>query len=280
VATDAPTSRGLEQSAVRAGRTIAIVCAAWVLFAVGGCAFVRSASMPMSALAVTHSAPSDCLVVLMPGMGDTPQHFLDHGFVEDARAQGLRCDFVLPDAHLTYYREQNVGERVATDVLVAARARGYRRIWLVGISLGATGAIEAARRRPDLVDGLVLIAPFLGPEEPVPAAFHGDTTPPVRQHLLVHVAPRTSWLSGVARSERLPLLVAFGTEDRYVRNHRRLADMMDGSRVITRGGAHDWATWRALWSELAPRIARLDRRSATAMSRVPPGGPARVDTRL
>ena len=248
--------------ALPGSRAFALACAALWVSTLGGCEFVRSASTPMTALSVTHRSSEGCLVVLMPGMGDTPQHFLDHGFVEEARSQGLRCDFVLPDAHLTYYREQNVAERVVADVLVAARTRGYRRIWLVGISLGATGAIEAARRRPDLVDGLVLIAPFLGPEDRVLAALDGDTTPPARQHLLVHVAPRATWLARVARSRELPLLVAFGTEDRYARNHGRLAEMLGGSSVVTRTGAHDWATWRALWTEIAPRLVHLDQRSA------------------
>jgi pimeloyl-ACP methyl ester carboxylesterase len=215
----------------------------------------------MSALAVTHRARTECLVVLLPGMGDSAAHFLQHALVEDARARGLRCDFVLPDAHLTYYREQNVGERVAADVLEQARARGYRRTWVVGVSLGAIGAIEATRRRPDLVDGLVLIAPFLGPADRVREALDGHPRTPTRRHLFVHVGPRTSWLSETAQTERLPIFVAFGTDDRYAEAHARLAQWLHPSRVVSGPGGHDWHTWRALWSELATRLAELEQRA-------------------
>ena len=195
-------------------------------------------------------------------MGDSPRRFLEHDFVEEARARGLRCDFVLPDAHLSYYREQNVGERLAADVLVEARARGYRRTWLVGVSLGAIGVLEAARRRPDLVDGLVLIAPFLGPEDRVLEALDGRAREPARRHLFVHVAPRTRWLTDAARSERVPILVGFGASDRYAREHQRLARLLDPSRVVSAPGRHDWRTWRAVWSELADRMAALEPRGA------------------
>lgn len=93
-----------------------------------GCAYLRSASAPMTSLAVTHGEPRDCLVVLLPGMGDSPEHFLAHDFAGDARENRLACDFVLPDAHLTYYREQTIAERLVADVLEVGRARGYRRI--------------------------------------------------------------------------------------------------------------------------------------------------------
>jgi pimeloyl-ACP methyl ester carboxylesterase len=243
--------RSIHRAGVALAMTLAVVSAS-------GCAYLRSASAPMTSLAVTHGETRDCLVVLVPGMGDSPEHFLAHDFAGEAHASGLACDFVLPDAHLTYYREQTIAERLDADVLEVARARGYRRIWLVGISLGATGVLETARRRPDLVDGLVLIAPFLGPEDRVAAALDGTLAPPARPHVLVHVGPRTEWLADVAREDRLPLLLAFGCDDRFASGHRRIAGLLDREQVIERAGRHDWRTWRALWTELAARMARLD----------------------
>lgn len=119
--------------------------------------------------------------------------------------------------------------------------------------------LETARLRPDLVDGVVLIAPFLGPEGRVEAALDGTLEPPARRHVLVHVGPRAEWLADAARTDRMPVLLAFGTHDRYAPGHRRIAGLLDRSQVVERPGRHDWRTWRALWAELVPRIARLAR---------------------
>ena len=50
------------------------------------------------------------------------------------------------------------------DVLAPARAAGYRQVWLLGVSLGAFGALAHAAEHPDAVDGVqdadtVLVGP-------------------------------------------------------------------------------------------------------------------------
>lgn len=220
-------------------RLLAILAIALSALQLTGCAFLRSASAPMTALAVTNEG-SDCLVVVLPGLGDDPARLHDSRLAQTARARGLACDFVFADAHLTYYREQTVAERVAADILDVASGRGYDEIWLVGISLGATGAVETARARPAIVDGLVLVAPFLAPGDRVVPAFDGTLAPPPRRHLLVHVTPRARWLEDRALTGDIPVLVGFGSEDRFVREHRRLASLFGSRRVVEIEGGDDW----------------------------------------
>jgi alpha-beta hydrolase superfamily lysophospholipase len=47
-------------------------------------------------------------------------------------------------------------------VIAPGMARGYRRLWLLGISVGGMGALLYTAARFASVDGLVLLAPFLG----------------------------------------------------------------------------------------------------------------------
>jgi pimeloyl-ACP methyl ester carboxylesterase len=53
--------------------------------------------------------------------------------------------------------------RLADAVLACAAAAGYRRVALVGNSFGAQVAVEAAIRRPAMVERLVLLGPTVDP---------------------------------------------------------------------------------------------------------------------
>lgn len=210
----------------------------------------------ISALASPRSR--ECLLVLLPGIGDRGDSFRHNGFVEDARDQG--CDFALVDVTFEYYLAQQAVIRVATDVLHEARRYGYRNIWLVGISLGGYGAILTARAHPELVDGVVLIAPMLGlpprvdgvVEEVIAAGgLHHWDDAILRNYRHDFQEPRLVWTwlrehTLVARAER-PLVLGFGSADRFAPRHQVLADALPRDSVFRTEGGHDWATWRTLW---------------------------------
>jgi pimeloyl-ACP methyl ester carboxylesterase len=198
----------------------------------------------------------------MPGLGDTPDAFFDHGFVHDAVRASDRCDLVAVDAHLGYYTSGTLRERIGRDVLLVAHARGYREIWMVGISLGGLGSLLVARDQPELVDGVVLLAPYLGDERIVRSVIDagglGRWQPPeVRQPTSVsqYTAALWSWLRGyVDRPSEMPALyLGYGTEDRLAPAARALAAVMPPSHVLTTSGGHDWGTWRILWRSLLAR---------------------------
>ena len=74
------------------------------------------------------------------------------------RESGARVDSIAVDAHLGYYFQRTVIARLQADVLQPARQQGYRRIVLVGVSLGGLGALLCERDLPGSVDALVLAA--------------------------------------------------------------------------------------------------------------------------
>lgn len=115
--------------------------------ALSGCGymayFVRDRRSTLDALEVRMdpAARRECLVVLMPGLGDTADAFLEHGFVDDAARASSRCDFVAVDAHLGYYTAGTLQQRVGQDILRLADARGYREC--------AVRVAERLRRSPE-----------------------------------------------------------------------------------------------------------------------------------
>jgi pimeloyl-ACP methyl ester carboxylesterase len=178
------------------------------------------------------------------------------------------ADLVAVDMHVGYYARRTVLERLRQDVIAPAREAGYEKIWLVGISLGGLGAsLYAAEHAADL-EGLVLLAPFLGDPRIVGeiadagglgAWQPGERTEDDYQRRLWQWAKRYS-----KGSEKLPaLFLGYGEGDRFAPANRLLAQALPVECVLTVPGGHDWRTWQQLWH------AFLGARNRTLAPRVP-----------
>jgi len=182
------------------------------------------------------------------------EDFERRGLSEEMARAGVRADWVAVDAHLGYYRSRSVIERLREDVIEPARARGYRRIVVVGVSLGGLGSLLGERDHPGLFDGIVLIAPYLGDRKAMfdeiqnqggPAAWAADHSPGADD-----VGAQVWSFLGKRVSALPPTWLAYGTADRFAVGHRLLAPSLPPDRVKTSAGGHDWPTWQALWRDL------------------------------
>ncbi|HEV2844676.1 MAG TPA: alpha/beta hydrolase-fold protein [Thermoanaerobaculia bacterium] len=217
-----------------------------------GCARFRPATSPLHTVSHPGSGSPRTLVVLLPGRRDSPADFHKADFPELAARAGAAVDMVAVDAHMGYYYRRTVVDRLREDVIAPARKK-YDRIWLVGVSVGGTGSILYADQYPEDVDGILLLAPFLGQEEvlrEVEAAgglpgwkAPGSLAPEDFQRRL------WSWLKRYeGRAEgRIPLYLGYGTRDSFARANGLLARELPPERVFTVEGGHDWKAWRALW---------------------------------
>jgi pimeloyl-ACP methyl ester carboxylesterase len=210
------------------------------------------------------------LLVLLPGIRDTPRDLLREGFVRQVRERGWPVDVVLPDLHLGHHLAGTFSQRLQRDILEPARARGYRAVWLAGISLGGFGALTHARRHPASVDGLIVVAPFLAPEhawarvdragglaawsvadpmahDVVDGDDSGDGRDAWARRLL-------TWLGGYADPQqaalRPPLYVACGRDDAFAPRVAALSRLLPPGHVVDVEGAHAWAPWRQAWGLL------------------------------
>ena len=197
------------------------------------------------------------LVVFLPGRGDRAEDFEERGFLAAAREAGLDADVLAVDAHLAYYYKRVIMDRLWEDVVLPARARGYRRVFIVGISLGGLGALTLAQEHPDAVAGLFVLAPYLGEPaltreiETAGGLARWSGGPSERDFRGVW-----SFLRGYAAGEaRPPLWLAYGESDRYAYGHRLLASVLPGDRVLVTPGGHDWKAWDRLWREFLARGA-------------------------
>ena len=170
--------------------------------------------------------PGAALLVMLPAAKARPEDFIEHGFIAELRSRALPVDVAAVDAHADLYLEDNLVDRLETEVIQPLRAEGHRQIGLLGISLGGMGSIAYACRHGAAVSKLILLAPFLG----------------------VRGANGEPELLGALSDEALPeIFLGYGTRDRYARTSELLAQRLPAARVSTVAGGHDWPTWLKLW---------------------------------
>lgn len=249
-----------------ARRTLRFWCAARVLslllvaVSTSGCFFFRVASTPMERVSFRELGPEQACgaVVLIPGFGDRPDAFKDHGFVAALEKAAPRFDVFGADAHFGYYRKRTLLDRLEQDVIGPLRARGYRQIWLVGASMGGFGAVAYARSHPELVRGVMLFAPYMGPKDvvqEVSATGLCDYQPQIGSEQNEDNFARRNfvWLRQQACETRdVSLWLAVGSEDRLRRPDTLLGGALDPAHVLVLPGGHGWKVWTPALQKLAP----------------------------
>lgn len=191
------------------------------------------------------------LVVMLPGLDMTGDDFVQHGFSDVPTARRLPIDSLALSVPADDYFERGFADTLHEDV-VRPYLGDYRRILVMGISLGAMGALFYARAYD--TDGVVLLAPFLGTPGTIAsveragglAGWEPGTVGPrdLERGLL-------AWLKGFCATATRPwILLGYGTEDRFSAGSRLLAAALPGDRILALGGGHDWATWSRLWNDL------------------------------
>lgn len=278
-----PRSGRLLDALARAGTGTRMPILCILLATLGACAAWRPATVPLRTVA----APARCasavqdLIVMLPGAYSQPEEFAQEGFVRILRERHVAADVQLVDAHFAYYKNRSIHERLHADVLQPARAKGYRSIWLVGISLGGVGSMVLADAYPGDINGIVMLAPYLGEREtaeqiraagglahwPAPPRKKDDAGAQLWRWLKGQTQPQdpnqrdlaaklsASPAANLAASHpSLPIYLGYGTGDRFVYNQTLLSESLPKSRVFTVAGGHDWSAWTPLWQRIVDEL--------------------------
>lgn len=255
-----PSARAIARRLTGVVMTLALAIGLAALL--GGCSLlVREPRVPMEVLSLPRAAGahSPTLIVFMPGAQEVPQDIVREGFVEQVRARGIDADVVVADTHLGYFYAGVFEQRLREDVIQPARARGYRSVWLAGISLGGFGALRYARAHPDEVDGIIALAPYLAPRLDLQAVWQAgglanwrpERPPEPREHERALLL----WLQGYGdpAQQRPPLLIGHGDDDRLKPFGPLMAGLLPPERLLSAPGGHDWAPWKSMWADALDR---------------------------
>lgn len=222
------------------------------------CYPVGNASIPIPTAFVPAPQAAHRLVVFLPGRGDDLAGLEKSGIAQIIQRQWPDADVELVGLTMAYYLDGHATARLHDQVMLPASKRGYRQIWLAGISLGGMGALTYDRDYPDEVYGMILLSPYLGdstvPQEIAAAGglaqWHpGPAEPP---------SPKTwqrelwrylkTWSVEPAMTRHVWL--GYGDSDRFRKNIGLMSPTLPGSHVLMVAGGHNWTTWKAI----APRL--------------------------
>jgi len=207
------------------------------------------------------NAEARCLVLLLPGAGDHASTFREEGFVAAIQGSGASVDIVAADATLGYYLKGRAAGSIEADVAAPARARGYEKVWVIGISMGGFGAFHYTQQFSSHVDGVAAFAPYLGARaigREIDAAgglARLTPDPPAALTKKNYQRQLWSWLHRVTITKQPgpSIYLGYGADDRLAPQNALLAAALPADHVFHAKGGHDWPVWRGLLQQFLTR---------------------------
>ncbi len=184
----------------------------------------------------------------LPGAYHAAQDFLTAGFAAAVRARQAALDLVFIDLELTHVGDRSALRQLRTDSVLPARAAGVS-IWLGGISVGGMFALDYAASYPGEIDGLCLLAPYLGNRILITELSHAPELAAWQPGELAQFdEERRIWqYIKNRRADSLSLYLGFGRDDRFAAAHALLAATLPADSIDVIPGGHEWSTWVRLW---------------------------------
>jgi hypothetical protein len=225
--------------------------AATVLFALVGCTAHGDPSQPIPTDTVAAKQPATRLVVVLPGRADDLDALRSSGMADAIQSAWPDADVTYAAMTIDFYMQGDAPKRLHEEVIAPARARGYRAIWLAGASMGGMGTLLYDAQYPRDLDGLVLLAPYLGDEalltqiDGAGGIAHWNPGPP--QAFSTQSWQRELWrhIQALSRDPRRAshVWLAYGNDDRLREAMPLLTPALPRDHVLVREGGHAWRVW-------------------------------------
>lgn len=213
------------------------------------------------------------LVVVLPGRRDRLESLRRSGVGEAIQRAWPDADVLFAELSMPHYLDRSAPHRLHNEVLMPARRRAYTEIWLVGASLGGMGAILYDKHYPGQVDGMVLLAPYVG-ERAIqqeilaaggvaawnPAAQTSPERDRWQRELWEHLA---TWAREPSRTRNTWL--AYGEHDYLIGAEPLLSPLVPEAQTLIRPGKHAWSTWTPMTAAVLDAIGAQRAQASAAV---------------
>jgi pimeloyl-ACP methyl ester carboxylesterase len=189
------------------------------------------------------------LIVLLTGTYSEPEDFVREGFTAAVRERGIAAEIAMTGTRASEVADASIVASLHELVILPARLRGRRRVWIAGISLGALAALAYAARHESEVEGLVLLSPYPGTREVLREIDASGGLASWRPGIGAGGdVEREAWSWLGRRGASPPVHLYYGTRDRFADGQRRMARALGNRDAREIDGGHDWPAWREQWS--------------------------------
>lgn len=197
---------------------------------------------------------TDTLIVMLPGALMSPQDFIAAGCAECLARDWPKAALVPLPVEVNQLDVNACVEALARQLAAIRAERPHRRLILGGISMGAAVAMHYARRHPEGISSLCLLAPYPGSRLTTgairnaggPASWQADEAQRRDGEFLLW-----EWL--IHGHGGLPVYLGYGRADRFADGLTMLATAMPAATCHVVDGDHDWPAWQALWQDFVAR---------------------------
>jgi len=194
-------------------------------------------------------SPAPTQMIWLPGAYHRAQEFEQEGFAQAVKQRRKSIDLRFVDLEMQHLNDQYALERLQSEIIVPARASGAS-IWMAGISLGGLLALDYASSHLDEINGLCLLAPYLGNRMLINEIAAAGLAAWEPGELADSDAERRIWRYIKTRVDSRPLFLGYGRGDRFSGAHDLLAAALPASSVDVVAGGHEWRTWTGLWEKI------------------------------
>lgn len=256
-------------------RLIGIVLALGLL---AGCYPVRDTAHPPALRRLPATQTPHRLVIVLPGIADNLDSLEAGGIGTATRNAWPDADVLLVEMTIGYYKDGKAVQAIH-DLVRDGHRRGYREVWLVGGSLGGMGALLYDATYPCDVDGILLLAPFLGDRQilgqvkDAGGLDHWSAPPaamPGPDNWQAQIWRRAQeWSRHPGGDPRVWL--AYGDRDKFARNMPLLAPAVPPSHIVTGAGIHEWSSWTPLAAKAIAAVDSQRDKSASSPRCAAPG---------
>ena len=138
-------------------------------------------------------------------------------------------------------------------------ARGYRELWIVGVSMGGHGAVAYARSYPERIKGLLLFAPYLGPGDVIQEVTRAgglcryNAPNPLPQNRYGFAQANFAWLKEELCGNPADVSVWVGVGERDQASRELLHAALAPDHYLVEPGGHDWSAWTPALEQIASR---------------------------
>lgn len=207
-------------------------------------------------ISATAGAVAPLRVVLLSGAFQQPEDFQRQGFVDAVRDRDLALDLQFVAPELQHLNDRLILRTLRQDLIEPAKENGCRSIWLGGVSLGGFLALAYAEHWRSDLDGLCLLAPYVG-NRMITAEIGraGGVRAWNPGTIAADDEERRIWRLIKDPGSRLPpVYLGIGRDDRFGHGLKLFAEVLPAAWVDTIDGAHEWPVWRQLWGRFLDRF--------------------------